>query len=110
VPQAQVSDAPMEQAMDQLKKTMQNITKDYTEGGVALYVHVTSLFKVVCANIRTNCLMKGYESLHWAISSTECKMTWVVLSNGRKIGMNGWLHTSLFEHREFLMFSDIACM
>ncbi len=108
--QAQVSDALMEQVMDQLKETMWNITKNYTKGGVALYVHVTSLFKVVCANICTNCLMRGYESLHRAISSIRWKMTWVVLSNGGKIGMNGWLHTSLLVHREFFMFSDIACM
>jgi len=64
VPQAQVLDAPMEQTMDQLKKTMWSITKDYAEGGVVFYIHVTSLFKVVCANIRTNHLMRGYESLH----------------------------------------------
>jgi hypothetical protein len=64
VPRAQVSDAPMEQTMDQLKKNMWNITKDYTKGGVVFYVHVTSLFKVECANIRTNHLMRGYESLH----------------------------------------------
>jgi hypothetical protein len=61
---AQVSNAPMEQTMDQLKETMWNIIKDGTKGGVALCVHVTSLLKVVCANIRTNCLMRGNESLH----------------------------------------------
>jgi hypothetical protein len=46
----------------------------------------------------------------WAIFSIEWKTIWVVLSNGGKIGMNAWLHTSLLVHREFLMFSDIACM
>jgi hypothetical protein len=38
------------------------------------------------------------------------KMTWVGLSNGGKIGTNGWLHASLLVHPKFLMFNDIACM
>ncbi len=64
VPWAQVSDASMEQAMDQLKETMWNITKDYIKGGVALCIHATSLLKVLCANVCINHLMRGYESLH----------------------------------------------
>jgi hypothetical protein len=54
--EAQASNAPMEQAMDQLKECI--------EGGVALCVHATSFLKVVCANVHTNCLIKGYETLH----------------------------------------------
>jgi hypothetical protein len=38
--------------------------KECKEGGVAFCVHATSFFKVVCANVHTNCLIKGYESLH----------------------------------------------
>jgi hypothetical protein len=110
VHQAQVLDAPMEQAMDQLKETMWNNTKDCIEGGVELCIHVTSFLKVVCANARTNHLMRGYESLYLGNILNGWKMTWVVLSIGRKIGTNGWLHTSLLVHREFLMFSDILCM
>jgi hypothetical protein len=64
VHEAQVSNAPMEQIMDPLRKTMWNITKECIEGGVAVYVHATSFFKVVCANVHINCLIKGYESLH----------------------------------------------
>ncbi len=37
-------------------------------------------------------------------------MAWVVLSNGGKIGINGWLHTNLLIPQELLMFNDIACM
>jgi hypothetical protein len=44
------------------------------------------------------------------MSSMMWKMTWVVLSNGGKIGTNGWLHASLLVHPKFLMFNDIACM
>ncbi len=60
---AQASNARMEQATDQLKETMQDIMKECIEGGVALCVHVTSFLKVVCANVHTNCLIKGYETL-----------------------------------------------
>ncbi len=82
VPWTQVSDAPMEQTMDQLKETMWNITKDYTKGGVVLCVHATSFLKVVCANIHTNCLMRGYESLHlgnifnWVEDDMGCFVKW----------------------------------
>ncbi len=38
--------------------------EECTQGGVALCIHVTSLFKVVCVNVCANLLMKGYESLH----------------------------------------------
>jgi hypothetical protein len=41
--------------------------RECTEGGVALCIHATSFFKVVCANVHTNCLIKGYESLHLGI-------------------------------------------
>jgi hypothetical protein len=83
--------------MDQLKETMWNITKDYTKGGVVLYAHVTSLFKVVCANICTNHLMRGYESLHQVISSIGWKTTWVVLSNGgKKAWMDGCTQVCLY--------------
>jgi len=64
VPEAQVSNAPMERIMDQLKETVRDIMKECIEGEVALCIHVTSFFKVVCANVHTNCLIKGYESLH----------------------------------------------
>jgi hypothetical protein len=50
--------------MDQLKETMQDIMKECIKGGVALCVHATSFLKVVCANVHTNCFIKGYESLH----------------------------------------------
>jgi len=59
-----MSNAPMERAMDELKETMQDIMKECIEGGVALCVHVTSFLKVVCANVHTNYLIKGYETLH----------------------------------------------
>jgi hypothetical protein len=64
MPKAQASNAPMEWVMDQLKETMWDIMKECTKGGVALCIHVTSFLKVVCANVHTNCLIKGYESLH----------------------------------------------
>jgi hypothetical protein len=63
VPKAQASNVPMELVMDQLKKTMRDIMKECIKGGVALCVHVTSFFKVVYANVHTNCLIKSYESL-----------------------------------------------
>ncbi len=50
--------------MDQLKETMQDIMKECIEGGVAFCVNVTSILKVVCANVHTNRLIKVYESLY----------------------------------------------
>jgi hypothetical protein len=64
VPEAQASNVPMERVMDQLKETMQDIMEECIEGGVALCIHVTSFLKVVCANVHTNHLIKGYESLY----------------------------------------------
>jgi len=46
---------------------MQDITKECIEGGVAFCIHATSFLKVVCANVHTNCLIKGYESLHLGV-------------------------------------------
>jgi len=64
VHEAQASNVPMEGVMDQLKETMQDIMKECIEGGVALCIHATSFLKVVCANVHTNRLIKGYESLY----------------------------------------------
>jgi hypothetical protein len=46
--EAQASNAPMEQVMDQLKETMQDIKKECIKDGVAFCVHATSFLKVVC--------------------------------------------------------------
>jgi len=65
--EAKTSNALMEWVMAQLMESMRNIMKECIEGGVAFCIHATSLFKVVCANVHTNCLIKGYESLHLGI-------------------------------------------
>jgi hypothetical protein len=83
--------------MDQLKETMQDITKECIEGAVALCIHTTSFFKAVCANVHTNCLIKGYETLHlgtilnWVENGMGCFVKW-------KKDWHEWMVAHKFAH------------
>jgi hypothetical protein len=60
--------APLEGALVRLNHTMQEIVEEYTQGGLALCDHVTSIMKIVALEIQNICLIKVDESLHLGMS------------------------------------------
>jgi hypothetical protein len=58
------SSVPLEGALVHLHHTMKEITKESTQGGVALCDHATSIMKVVASKIQNIHLTKMSESFH----------------------------------------------